>query len=270
MIGQGGWTDVVIYGLMAAAATGIGGLLPILFWRPGYRFLAASLGVAGGAMLSITILGLVPMALQQRPAGAMLGLVIGLLAFATLDEILSHRDTTAIACDLIPTSGPAGEAPGGDSQNQTVQAALVQTADLVALAIPLHGVAEGLAIGAGVSAFPGLGLVIAAALIVHKLPEGIAIATPLVALGRAKSFVLRVTITRGLALLVGALLGLFVAGTSPLFLSVMLGIAGGAMLYISIDEMLHNSHQCGHPQVARWGMIAGMLVMTPVIWVSVS
>ena len=41
-------------------------------------------------------------------------------------------------------------------------------------------------------------------------------------------------------------------------------------LYNSIDEMLHNSHQCGFPQIARWGMIAGTLMMTPVIWVSIS
>jgi ZIP family zinc transporter len=254
---QGGLINVLAYGLLAALATGLGGLLPMLLWRPGPHFLAASLGVAGGAMLSITTLGLIPMALSQRLAGAMLGLLAGLLAFAILDESLSHRYDKAIASskDYQGVKGLDGDV------------ALLRTAELVALAIPLHGVAEGLAIGTAISAFPRLGVVIAAALIVHKLPEGMAISTPLVALGWARRRILRITLVRGLALLAGALVGLSIAGASSLLLSVSLGMAGGAMLYISVDEMLHDAYQYGHPQLARWGMIAGMVVMMPVIFV---
>ncbi len=254
-MGQIALLDVIAYGLLAALATGLGGLLPILLWRPGPHFLAISLGLAGGAMLAVTVLGLIPTALGQMPLGTMVGLVVGLLTFAILDEGLSHRREKGSADSSVLETLPASEG----------SAALAATAVLVAVGIPLHGIAEGLAVGTGVSAFPKLGLVIAAALIIHKLPEGIAIATPLVSLGRARWQILRITLVRGFALLAGALLGLLIAAASRFVLSASLGLAAGAMLYISIDEMLHDAYQYGHPQLARWGMVVGVAFMSPLV-----
>ncbi len=132
---------------------------------------------------------------------------------------------------------------------------------LVAIAIIIHNLPEGMAIGASSLYNIHEGLVLGIAIGLQDLPEGLAVALPIaIATGRKRLAILVGALsgfTEVIAALAIALLGSFTVSLLP----VLLGLGAGAMMYVVSHEALPESHRTGHENKATLGFFLGFAVM---------
>lgn len=106
---------------------------------------------------------------------------------------------------------------------------------------------------------PRLGLLIALSIAIHNIPEEFAMAAPIVLIKR-KSFLYKAAFLSGLSEPAGAALGLFAArfiqALSPLFMS----FAAGAMIFVSIHELLPLARKYRKTPLFMWGIVFSAFV----------
>ncbi len=281
--------------LLASALSGVlgtasGGALSTLFNLRGRNALGFLLAGAGGVMISISLMELVPEAIQVGgKAFSAAGLVAGALVLFALDVVLPHAHS-ARGHPAKERGGPHTHRPGGgqggrhlrgpshrdhgysfgyryECGGQNIAARhglrrsrLKKMGVLIGLGIALHNVPEGLAIGAAYAHEPSLGLGVALLIALQNIPEGTAMAVPLGAAGVPARNVLALTATAGLPMALGALAGVLLGSISPTILSFALGFAAGAMMYIVGDELLPEAHEYGTGHYPTLGLVAGLFV----------
>ena len=102
---------------------------------------------------------------------------------------------------------------------------------IMACAIALHNLPEGIVIGASYAgdatsgAFTGTGLVMAIIIGLHNIPEGMAVEVPLMTGGMSRTKAVLVTALSGAPTVIGALIGYGLGGIGPLALSLSLSFA---------------------------------------------
>ena len=227
---------LILMSLLAGAATGVGGILGVLI-RPREKNLVLGLGFSSGIMLGVTFLILV---LESFKAGFYLsfsGFITGTLLFFLLDFILPHIHIV-------------------ESRNS-----LLRLGTLIAIGIAIHDLPEGFGIGMGYGVSESLGITLALAIILHNIPEGIAIAIPFHFSGMSKFRTVLISFAAGVSTLVGALVAFFLRGSvSGEFMYTGLAFAGGAMFYITVNELIPEAHRYGNTRLASLGVIGGVLV----------
>lgn len=236
--------------LIASAATWVAtavGASFVLFVRSApRRLLDGMLGFAAGVMVAASCWSLLLPALELGGIGpAALGLALGAAFIFTLDQILPH---------LHPAYPAEAEPEGPPVQwRRTV---------LLVLAITLHNIPEGLAVGvaygggdtAGATALAmGIGL--------QNLPEGLAVSLPL----RREGFSgLRALWWGQLSAIVepaAAVLGAVLVASVHAALPYGLAFAAGAMLYVVVEELIPEAERGRNIDIATVNFIAGFIVM---------
>jgi ZIP family zinc transporter len=233
------WLEITLIGLIAGTlGTGLGGILAFLFAKPSDKVLGIMLGLSAGIMLSIVFMELLQKAAGNSFPHTVSGLLLGILSFVFLDNNFPHRHYVS------------EEVAGG---------LYVKKGVLIATGIALHNLPEGIAIGAGFASSASMGITLALLIAVHNIPEGIVAAFPLNigGMGRVKS--LAITLMAGLPMGVGAFLGVLSGNVSLSFLSLSLGFAAGAMLYIVCDELIPDVYKLTSAHIAILGITAGIL-----------
>lgn len=203
-------------GLIGLVGTGLGGLIGVLVGKPNQRALSLLMNGTGGLMLSVSCFDLLPEAYSMSMGWGVTGLLLGILIMLAADGLM-HRRTR-------------------HDGNGLKRAGL-----LVALGLALHNLPEGLAIGSGFAEAPALGVTLGLLIALHDIPEGIALAVPLRAAGMGAVRVLLLALASGLPTGIGAYLGLLAGGVSQEMIALCLGLAGGAMLQITAQEMIPNA-----------------------------
>lgn len=117
---------------------------------------------------------------------------------------------------------------------------------VMAAAIALHNMPEGMVIGASYagdagSITGGAGFIIAIVIGLHNIPEGMAVSVPLISGGMEKWKAIGITALSGAPTIIGAILGYSLGLIGPLWLSLSLSFAGGAMLYVVFGELFPES-----------------------------
>jgi len=135
---------------------------------------------------------------------------------------------------------------------------------VMACAIALHNVPEGMTIGASYAAgdggvLDGAALVLAVLIGLHNIPEGMAVSVPLISGGMAKWKAVLITACTGIPTILGALLGYLLGEIGPLGLTISLGFASGAMLYVVFGEILPQSILMYHSKLPAFSAIGGIL-----------
>ncbi len=234
--------NAFLLSLLAGLATGLGGMLVILFRRLDMRTYDTLLGFAAGVMTAIATFGLIHEGLNLGGTIiTLVGIVIGAGALFALDRFLPHEHESLPFTCTSPIAYRRGL--------------------MLFAAMTLHNVPEGLAVGTSYTAAPRLGVLLALAIALHNIPEGIAVAGPFLACGMPGRQCLTWTVGSGLAEPIAALLGaLFVSLLAPL-LPLSLAFAGGAMLYVVSDELIPESHAHGYEHQATLGFLAGFLLL---------
>ena len=95
----------------------------------------------------------------------------------------------------------------------------------------------------------------------QNIPEGMVIIAPLLVAGVTRLRTLIISLAIGMLEVVGVWLGFAMGTASEALLPVMLGFAGGAMLYVTSDEMIPETHAHGYQKQATYALLLGFLTL---------
>ena len=243
--------------------TGLGGLVSvILFKRSSETMTCWMLSFAGGVMTSIVCFGLVPEALDlTNVVVSISGLVIGIVIIMVLSRVVDRiTEPTGNKLKIHETH----EELYHESQIIHNSSRMVRSGMLMLMAIGLHNIPEGMAIGAAGSHNLRLGLLLALMIAVHNIPEGMAIASPLLVGGINRWKVIFLTALSGATTLLGGIFGKLIGNISDFAVAISLSTAGGAMLYIVFCEIMPQSIVMTKDRKATlitlFGIIVGLIV----------
>jgi zinc transporter ZupT len=233
--------QVLIVAVISDLATGLG-VIPLAFTTrlvPRWEGLASAL--AAGMMLSASLFTLAEKAIR---IGGVWPVTIGLLAgsaFFTLTAWIVDR---------------------GEWQIQDLTGADAKRAVLILVAMFVHSIPEGVALGVGFgTGEASFGLLLALAIGIHNIPEGTAVSLPLrakgVGLWACAGYALLTSLPQPLLAVPSYLL---VETFKPL-LPVGLGFAGGAMVFLVAAELIPESLERCSRYESAWGVMVGLLVM---------
>jgi ZIP family zinc transporter len=240
------------WGLTALGASAV-------FWMGSYRqrVLDAMLGFAGGVMIAASYWSLLAPAIEMSSDSAMpwfpaaVGFLAGGLFLRGVDAVLPH----------LHVGFRMEEAEGLPTR--------WKRSVLLVLAITIHNIPEGLAVGVAFGAagagLPEASLAGAAALAlgigIQNFPEGLAVSVPLrrEGMGRLKSFWYGQL--SGAVEPVAGVLGAVVVGLSSAVLPYALGFAAGAMIFVVVEEVIPESQRSGHADLATMACLVGFVVM---------
>ncbi len=254
----------LILTLLAGLSTLIGGLLAMHKGMIRRHVLAMALGFAAGAMLLVSFVEMLP------AAQASIVSEYGDFAFAvTLGAFFAGMVVVAIIDRLLPRAVNPSKREGrenepNDGLTKTETKRLMRSGILVAIAIGMHNLPEGLVTFIGAMQDPQLGIMLAVAIAIHNIPEGIAVAAPVYAATRSRKKAFMYTAVAGLAEPAGALIGYItlIAVLPEGLIGTLFAMVAGMMVFISLDELLPAARRYStSTHQAIYGTVAGMAVM---------
>jgi zinc transporter ZupT len=133
---------------------------------------------------------------------------------------------------------------------------------LAVLGLGVHTLFDGVAIAAGFMIGPTLGLLLFLAVILHKLPEGFAIASIMLATGRSSRAAVLAGATLGGLTLLGALLTSFLAHSH---VGYALALSAGVTIYVAASDLIPEVNREGGPALA-WTVFAGLVLFVLADW----
>jgi ZIP family zinc transporter len=226
--------------------TGLGGAIAFLLNDPGNRLLSTLISFSGGLMIAVVCFDLLPEAFEIAGLSVgVIGIVLGVLLVISLDELLKRGMRVSV------------RKAKGKSRHLS---SYLHTGILLGVGIAIHNFPEGLAIGSGFTAVESYGITLSALIAIHDIPEGIAMATPMRIGGLGKLKVFLLAVLAGIPTGIGAFIGYLLGEISPLFISLCLGFAGGAMLYITCSELIPESYDLHRGRMTGLGLIAGTIL----------
>ena len=274
-------TLILTTAIAGVVGTGLGGLIGAMLQKDSNRTVSLLLSFAGGVMLSVVCFDLVTEAIETG-AGLLpviVSIALGVAITFALNYLIdrktapevphideNHPKTADDLNELIHSDHLEQHYARNDSKLSLFVAGIV-----MACAIALHNVPEGMTIGASYASNNGVmgsaALVLAVLIGLHNIPEGMAVSVPLISGGMKKSKAVLITAASGIPTILGALLGYLLGEIGPLGLTVSLGFASGAMLYVVFGEILPQSILMYHSKLPAFSAITGILVGLLIIFV---
>jgi ZIP family zinc transporter/zinc and cadmium transporter len=133
---------------------------------------------------------------------------------------------------------------------------------LAVLGLAVHTLFDGVAIAAGFMIGPTLGLLLFLAVLLHKLPEGFAIASIMLATGRSRAAALAAGGVLGVMTLLGALLTSLLAESH---VGYALALSAGVTIYVAASDLIPEVNREGGPALA-WTVFGGLLFFVVADW----
>jgi len=267
-------TLIVTTAMAGVVGTGLGGLVGALLQKDSNRTVSLLLSFAGGVMLSVVCFDLVTEAVETN-AGvwtAVAAIAFGVAITYFLNYLIDSKvnpEVPHIDSNHPKTADDLNELIHSDHLEQHYakkdsKLGLFVAGIVMASAIALHNIPEGMTIGASYASNDGVmgraALVLAVLIGLHNIPEGMAVSVPLISGGMSKWKAVLVTASTGIPTILGALLGYVLGEIGPLGLTLSLGFASGAMLYVVFGEILPQSILMYHSKLPAFSAIAGILV----------
>lgn len=239
-------------GLAGLATTTLGALPALVMGSIPQKLEDSLLGLAAGMMLAAAAFSLLLPGLDaateilgSRGLGSgvvVTGLALGVMLMLGLDAFTPHEHSRS------GTFGPAPER--------------MRRIWLFVLAIALHNLPEGMAIGVSFArADIDIGLPVAVAIAIQDIPEGLAVALALRTAGYSPRLSVFVAAASGLLEPLGALLGVTLSSGLVLAYPAGMGLAAGAMIFVVSHEVIPETHRNGHETPATLGLMVGFALM---------
>ena len=211
------------------------------------------LGFAGGVMVAASIWSLIIPAIDMAETNGQIswmvaggGFISGVILLLIIDMYMKKKYSRPDhKINIVP---------------------LNKRTSMLILAIAIHNIPEGLAVGlaAGEMDNPTLmsgAVALAIGIGIQNYPEGAAVALPLVGEGvsKKKAFVIGSlsAIVEPIAGVFAAILAVVIQGFMPLLLS----LAAGTMIYVVVEELIPEAHMCEKENIGTLGFVVGFLVM---------
>lgn len=271
---------ILITAAAGVGGTGLGGIIGGLFKKDSTKTVSLLLSFAGGVMLSIVCFDLLISAINTKTNIGIIiaGVLIGIALVSLLNYIIDKRTNSEVPhidADHPRTADDLKELIHSDHlethrRNKDSRASLFIAGAVMACAIALHNLPEGMTIGASFanskSLFTGSALVLAVLIGLHNIPEGMAVAVPLISGGMSRGRAIVVTALSGAPTIIGALLGFWLGDIGPLGLALSLCFASGAMLYVVFGEILPQAILMYRSKSPAFSVIVGMMVGILIIY----
>jgi len=286
----------ILMSLIAGAATLLGAGLGIIK-RLSMKYFDFFIGFAAGVMLSVATFGLIDQGIALIKVGnptyliiliIVSGITLGMLVLLILDKVLPHLHTLVssekkgapCAKEICPQQCPCPikekwmecpyledgqcKAQGGCfcPKKLDFQKRMKYSGLLLLIGLTIHNAPEGIAVGVGFLAITSLGFSLAFAIALHNIPEGLAIAVPLMQANYRRRRILILSFFSGMTEPLACIIALFLLqGVPHLILAFFLAFAGGAMIYVTGDELIPESHKHGYEHEATVGLLIGFILM---------
>lgn len=263
----------VLRTLLAALLTGCAtaaGAMPFLFVSGiDRRLYDTLLGLGAGLMLAAATLGLLPAALHDvrlgdsvdtmRLALVLLGFLLGMALLFLMDRLIPHLHAGGHHEHMEGDS----DDPHGDCNHSTPMARARHQGLLVLGAMALHRLPEGFALGAAFATgiLRPLGVTLTVAIAVQNSVEGAMMAAPLQRGGLKPARLIGLVSLTGMAVPAAALAGYYLPAHVSGSLPVVLALAAGALLYLTCNEIIPESHSHGNERRATFGLLAGFVLI---------
>jgi ZIP family zinc transporter len=232
------WAIVPLLALMSGLTTLLGVTLAIRLEKSVIA-VAVGIGFSAGVMLLISGAELVP-ALRDAGGAWTSGMVaVGAALIAALHVVIPH-------VHLFEERG-------------LLDTTMLRTSTLVALGLILHDFPEGIAMANAYIDSPSRGVLVSLAIALHNIPEEFAMAAPAVAT-RRRTVLFAIAFVSSLAEPAGALIGLALVQLGPGLNAFLMALAAGAMIFVSVHELLPMAARLGH--LPHFG--AGLALSVPV------
>ncbi|MBN1194336.1 MAG: ZIP family metal transporter [Methanomicrobiaceae archaeon] len=251
-------TQAFIAGLFTWSLTALGAATVVLTKDVDRRLLDLMLGFAAGVMIAASFWSLLVPAIELAAdmgvpewLPAAIGFALGGVFLGGVDKILPH----------LHLGYPVSEAEGPKSS--------LKKTTLLVLAITLHNIPEGLAVGVAFGAIAsglptatlGGAVALAIGIGIQNIPEGVAVAVPLrregVSIPKSFWYGQLSALVEPIAALIGAALVFFVVPVLPYALA----FAAGAMIFVVVEEVVPESQLHGNSDLATMGAMVGFVVM---------
>lgn len=239
-------------GLLAGLATGIGALGVYSVHRLSRAAHDVLLAAAAGIMLAATFFSLLAPAIAAALADGRMRLgaasLVAAGAFAGAGALtLVHR--------LVPHQHLSGEREGPTALH-------IRRIWLFVLAITLHNIPEGMAVGVGFGAGDVTsGVPLAVGIGLQNIPEGLAVAAGLSSIGYSPTRAFLISLGTGVLEAVGALFGALAAALAGALLPFTLAFAAGAMLFVITSEIIPETIHEQTKIATTFALLTGFLVM---------
>ncbi|HEX9582229.1 MAG TPA: ZIP family metal transporter [Gemmatimonadales bacterium] len=205
-------TAALWYALIAALGNVLGGVTVVRGQRLGLRFIEGLVAFGAGFMISVALVAILPEALERGGASA--------AAFALLGYLLVH-----LSQHTVTEHFHFGE--------ETHAVSLV-AGETALLGLLLHTFFDGVAIASGFAVRTDLGVLVFLAVLFHKLPEGVTIASLQIAVGRSPAVALASAAVLGVATLIGVL----VTDSVGFLAAHGLALSAGVTIYVAASNLV--------------------------------
>ena len=256
-------TDPLIHGVVGGvviAAFNLLGASLVFVWRdPSERALDGALGFAAGVMLAASFTSLIIPGIETysngNPIPVLVGVALGALFLDRSDVLVPHAHYLVSGRRRTEAGGADRDLPIDDDRFAGVV--------LFVLAITLHNMPEGLAVGVGFgSGDLATAIPLMLAIGIQNVPEGLAVSVAAINAGLdRRSYAVFAGIRSGVVEIPLAIFGAYAVGTVSALLPYAMGFAAGAMLFVISDEIVPETHLHGHERVATFGTLTGVVVM---------
>ncbi len=245
--------------LFTWGVTALGASLVFFFKRVNQRLMDAMLGMAAGVMIAASFWSLLQPAIEMSPEvsdmpewfPALMGFLGGAIFLFLLDKLLPHLHLGLgiEQAEGLPTTW--------------------RRSVLLVLAITLHNIPEGLAVGVAFGAAPfglpgaslGAAIALAIGIGIQNFPEGSSVSVPLRREGMSRRRAFWYGQASGAVEPVFGVLGAVAVLSIQPILPYALSFAAGAMIYVVVEELIPEAHRNGNEDLVTLAVIFGFSIM---------
>ena len=233
-------------GLFVALMTSLGSIVVLFFPKITNRGVIFSLSFAAGIMLvaSFTSLILPSIHLTNSFGPTAFGIALGIALIYAIDRFVPHEHLV---------KGYEGPKAFKDKLKKVW---------LIIIAIIIHNLPEGLAVGISIIYDVNVGIITAIAIGIQDIPEGTAISLPLASLQKRKLWPVTLGVLSGISEMLMVIVGALFFTLFDWLLPYGLSMAGGAMLYITVKEVIPEIYgEKRNELLATAGFFLGFYIM---------
>lgn len=233
-------------------------------WTAGvFGFISEGLGVTIGVFL-LTLLKIRNKRLQGMMMGLAAGLMTAIICFDILPEAFEQGGVLVALVGVI-----AGLSIGLSLDNMTSiftnkiygkKSNSIKTGIVLTMAVALHNIPEGIALGTLFAISPQTGIKVALIVMIHSIPEGIAIAIPLQTSGINGKTLGVICATLASLMGIGAMMGFAASSLSPIVITLAMGFAAGVILYIVCEELIPESKEVWNGRLTTVAVVIGVIL----------
>ena len=248
-------------GGIVIAILNLAGALLIFIWRnPSQRAMNIALSFAAGIMLAASFTSLIIPGIETysngNPIPVLVGLALGAIFLDRSDVLVPHAHILLTGLRRHDAANPGENLPVSDERIAGVV--------LFILAITIHNMPEGLAVGVGVgSGDLSNAIPLMLAIGIQNIPEGFAVSVAALNAGLHRNiYAIIAGIRAGVVEIPLAILGALAVQSMTALLPYAMGFAAGAMLFVIFDEIMPETHREGlDERLATTGLILGIIIM---------